>query len=153
MQAGSYKFIAKAIYNSGRVITSASVSISVKNTTALSMNSPDYNELLSVTNDGNTAYSSQNRVNNSDQPKLLDFGLYPNPAMNRIQVSFNDGIRRNQKANLSIANLSGSILKNIPVILTGAQIDVDISSLSVGTYIMRISGDKFVVNKKFTKLN
>ncbi len=153
VQPGTYNLTAKAIYNSGLVVTSTNVSVLVENTTTLSSISPDNNELLSVTNDGNAAYSNQTRINILEPPKLLDFRLFPNPAKNKIQVSFDDGIRRNQKANLSIQNLSGNILKSIPIILTGNNIEVDISSLNIGVYIMRISGDNFLVNKKFTKIN
>ncbi len=153
VQAGTYNLTAKAIYNSGVVVTSTNVSVLVENTTTLSSISPDNNELLSVTNDGNAAYSNQTMVNSLDPPKLLDFRLFPNPAINKIQVSFDDGIRRNQKANLAILNLSGNTLKSIPIILTGNKIEVDISSLNIGVYIMRISGDNFLVNKKFTKIN
>ena len=58
-----------------------------------------------------------------------------------------------KKANLSIQNLSGNKLKSIPIILTGNKIEVDISSLGIGMYIMCLSGDNFVVNKKFAKIN
>jgi molybdopterin-binding protein len=56
-----------------------------------------------------------------------------------------------KKAYLIIQNMAGSVMKNIPLNLSNSTIEVDISSLSTGMYIMSIVTDNSVVNKKFLK--
>jgi parallel beta-helix repeat protein len=138
VSAGNYTLTAKATDNSGHVTTSSSVSISV-------------------------AAARPGGANNSDSAKIamaiptmnegasLDFRLFPNPAVNTIKVNFNLQ-QRNQKTNISIYSLTGSLLKSIPLMSSASTVEIDISSLSSGTYIMQFTGEKFKMNKKFIKL-
>ncbi|MEO6454280.1 MAG: T9SS type A sorting domain-containing protein, partial [Ginsengibacter sp.] len=83
--------------------------------------------------------------------EVIDFELSPNPATNFIQINL-ERIPASQKATLSILDLSGALLKNIPIVLSNNKIKVDISLLAPGMYIMRISNDTFIINKKFIKV-
>ncbi|MEO6454389.1 MAG: Ig-like domain-containing protein, partial [Ginsengibacter sp.] len=131
-RAGNFVITAKAYDDSGFVTTSSNVYITVKPQTFLSR--------------------SANEIYTPQPSDLLDFQLSPNPATNSIQINF-ESLQSYQKANLSIMDLSGSLLKTLPLVLSNNKIKVDISSLSPGTYIMRISNDKFIINKKFMKVN
>ena len=136
--AGKYTITAKATDDDGHSTTSSGISITVGS-----------NNISSRPLD-NVDAANSNKIINAD--KSADFRLFPNPSVNTIKVNFNQ-LPVNQKANLSIQSVSGSILKSIPVILSGQTIDIDISSLSPGIYIMRIAGDNFGINKKFVKIN
>lgn len=135
VSSGKYTITAKAYDNSGKVTTSSGVSITVSSTSSR----PSDTAGLAIT------------VPNTAEGASFDFRLFPNPAVNTIKVNFNQ-LQSNQKANLVIQSISGSVLKNIPLILSGKTIEVDISSLSAGTYIIRLAGDNFSINKKFVKI-
>jgi hypothetical protein len=89
--------------------------------------------------------------NADENSKPFNFRLFPDPAMEKIKIDF-DGPKNNQRANLSIQNLSGSILKKISLILSGKPIEINVSSLSSGMYILRLAGDNFVIDKQFLKI-
>ncbi|MEO6453707.1 MAG: Ig-like domain-containing protein [Ginsengibacter sp.] len=138
--AGSYTLTAQATDDDGLVTTSADVNVTVDPQTS-----------------GRSARSGASSIvtNESYKPQtseLLDFQLSPNPATNFIQINL-ELVPASQKANLSILNLSGGILKSIPVVLSNNKIMVDISSLPAGMYVMKLSNDKFIITKKFIKVN
>jgi len=143
--AGNYTITAKATDNSGKVTTSAAVSISVTSSR------PAIND--NDTSSNNDTSATEIAISNKTESISFDFGLFPNPAVNTIKISFNQLQYNNQKASLSIFSMSGSLEKNIPVLLSGKTIDIDISSLSAGMYILRLTGDGFNINKKFIKTN
>jgi parallel beta-helix repeat protein len=147
IRAGSYRLTARAIDNYGRYGTSENVYIYVTKT---SSRDSDIND-ASV--DVNNSDSSGLEMAMLEKPETgsFDFRLYPNPAVNTITVAL-DQAKVNQKANLSIINMNGSIVKNLPLVLSGKTVDLDISSLNAGTYVVRITGDNFTVNKKFIKI-
>jgi hypothetical protein len=109
----------------------------------------NYYRIKEVDLDGKFTYSKIIRI---DFSKLFAMQLFPNPATNKIQIQFT-GISGNQKAHLSIQSLTGSKLKSIPLILSGEKIEIDISSLSAGMYILNLSADNFIIHKKFLKNN
>ncbi|MBA2563178.1 MAG: T9SS type A sorting domain-containing protein [Chitinophagaceae bacterium] len=150
VSVGNYKLTAKAYDNSGNITTSAGVSISVVNATSMSITSPAYTELLSVTSD-TKVINSGGTLNKADISGLANFKLFPNPAINKIQIYF-DGLQNNQKVNLSIVDLSGRRLKSFLIRVSGEKIEVDVSSLSTGMYIMSLTGENFMINKNFSKI-
>lgn len=109
----------------------------------------NYYRIKEVDSDGRFTYSEVIRIN---YPNTLQMQVFPNPATNNIQIQLS-GVQADQQATLSIRNIMGSVVKRLPVTLSNQKIDVNISSLSSGTYILSIYGNQFVINKKFVKYN
>ncbi len=80
--------------------------------------------------------------NNFDANK---FSVYPNPAANIVNIAGN-GI--NIKA-IEITDINGRVVKNVNI--NGTQTQVNISDLSQGVYMMKISSDEGVAIKKIVK--
>ncbi len=106
-----------------------------------------YYRIKEVDLDGKFTYSKIIRIDFSD---LFAMQLFPNPATNKIQIQVT-GIAGNQKANLSIQTLSGSKIRSIPVVLSGEKIEINVSSLSAGIYVINLWSNEFVIHKKFFK--
>ncbi len=144
--AGTYTITAKATNNDGATTTSAGVKVTVVSKSSRpSMN----HDPSSVSKNIDTTVSPV-AITDKSSLKNLDFKLFPNPAVNSIRLNFN-GFVNNQKATLTIQNLSGSILKRYPVVITGKSLEADISSLNTGMFIITLSGNNFSINTKFIK--
>jgi bilirubin oxidase len=78
-----------------------------------------------------------------------DFSLYPNPANEKLYVSFNN--QETKVYYISILNLVGKAVLMLPRPELGNGIDI--SSLSAGTYFVQLTDDKTkaVTVKKFIK--
>jgi hypothetical protein len=79
------------------------------------------------------------------------FRLYPNPAVDKMFVAFDASMSNNKRANLMISNIAGNVVKNMPVTLSGNGIEVDITSLTPGTYVLTITSNSFIKSQKFLK--
>jgi hypothetical protein len=88
---------------------------------------------------------------NAEKSKSLNLKVFPNPAVNKIQISVEGIQMTNQKAQLSITSVSGMVVKSIPVTLSGKTIEADVSSLSAGMYIATIIKGDTIISKKFLK--
>ncbi len=75
------------------------------------------------------------------------FSVYPNPASNLITLSNNINVLVN---NVSVTDLNGRVVKNVKVDNLSV-IDINVTDLSAGMYIMTISSDKGSVVKKIMK--
>jgi hypothetical protein len=132
--AGTYTITAKATDDKGAVTTSAKVTISVVAPTI--------------------SLRANNRVStnvDTASANTLNLKVFPNPAVNQIQISL-DGLQiTNQKAQLLITNLAGIVVKTIPVSLPAQTIKADVSSLNRGMYTATIVADHFKASKKFIK--
>lgn len=126
---GNYLLTAKATDNKGKVSTSEGVRLTV-------------------------ASRNQSQVATADKNyfEKINFKLFPNPAVNSIKLTF-DVFVINQKATLTIQNVSGSILKRFPVVISDKSLEIDVSSLTTGMFVITLAGDNFKLNKKFTKIN
>jgi uncharacterized protein (TIGR02145 family) len=71
--------------------------------------------------------------------------LYPNPSGGKITID----CTRDQNVSLVLYDISGVIL--MQKTLTGSTNEVDISSLAPGFYLIRLSGDNWMVRKKLIK--
>lgn len=166
--AGNYTITAKATDNNGLSTTSARTSVSVKSQPASRSTSAGvagvisgvspivsdtslYNTGMESMPVNNDIFNNGKKPNQQDITKLSAFRLGPNPAVSIIQISF-EGLVINEKAILTVRTTSGAMVKKYPVIITGRKIDVDISSLIPGIYIIGLSGDNFTVNKRFLKI-
>lgn len=79
--------------------------------------------------------------------------LYPNPASNLINISFNATDASVEQ--IVIYDLSGRVMKNIAknTLNNSSQIPVDIQDLANGTYLMKISSNNNTTTKKFMVKN
>jgi hypothetical protein len=111
--------------------------------------SSNYYRVKEVDVNGKITYSKIIRI---DFASIFAMQIYPNPGKRKINITVG-GIRNNQKVTLSIQTISGSTLKRIPLTLTGEKIEVDVSSLKAGSYIISLSGENLVTHKKFLKIN
>lgn len=78
-----------------------------------------------------------------------DFSLYPNPANEKLYISFNN--QDTKVYYISILNIVGKAVLMLPRPELGNGIDI--SSLSAGTYFVQLTDDKtkYVTVKKFIK--
>ncbi|WP_157580638.1 Ig-like domain-containing protein [Segetibacter koreensis] len=139
---GTYTITAKATDNKGLSTTSSSVKIYV--TSSRSNN----NQSSTTINNDSTDLIQKIAGNNAS--KTINFKLFPNPATDVINLSF-DEIQSQQQATLTIQNIGGSILKSYPVVVSGKTLQVDISSLNTGMFIITLKGEGFSTNKSFIK--
>ena len=82
-----------------------------------------------------------NLQSNNNQLKL-----YPNPANNYLNVSF----QSNEKATISIFNATGQLVRQFNASTTGNTI-VNVSDLQKGVYILRVKTDNSVITGRFSK--
>lgn len=77
--------------------------------------------------------------------------VFPNPTNNNLNISFNSS--KTAKIDIAIFDLLGKeLLKKHSSVIMGSNIfDVDCSSLSKGTYIIRMISDDSVKTMKFNK--
>ena len=163
VRAGNYTITAVAIDDKGAATRSASVTISVvnKTTSRRSVAENDISNAVNadadVVNDDTAKAVATHAIalkpfsSSNIEAKTLEVKLYPNPAINKIQISV-DGLQvQNQKAKMTITNLAGITIKSIPVLLAGKAIEADVTSLTPGMYILTIVSDNLVVSKKFIK--
>lgn len=146
---GTYKITAIATDDDGRQTKSESVEVSVVkaqhretsnsgDTAALDANSAD-----SIEN----ARASRSIVNNSS----LSLKLSPNPVNNVLNI-VTKGLQQNQNMQISVLSSSGMIMKTVQSNTSDQNVQLDVSSLQSGIYIIRIvSGDK-ILSKQFVKL-
>ncbi len=81
----------------------------------------------------------------------MNFSLYPNPANKILNITIGD-VQPNGKSTVSIINSSGAMVRAIKVNSRNKIVQLNVSSLTRGTYFIKIiSGDK-VRNKRFVKL-
>ncbi|RZJ33853.1 MAG: T9SS type A sorting domain-containing protein [Flavobacterium sp.] len=76
------------------------------------------------------------------------FSVYPNPANNVVTISSADAIGVN---NISITDLNGRVVKNVKVTDAPQSIEVNVSDLSSGMYMMNISSAEGTAVKKIVK--
>lgn len=87
-----------------------------------------------------TAYASLGLGDNVETSKLT---LYPNPVSDQLYISSD-----NQKIeNVIIYSLSGGVVKNIP----GEIESIDVSNLTTGNYLVRVTTDQGSFTKKIIK--
>ena len=76
-----------------------------------------------------------------------DFKIYPNPASKQVNLSFDNTL---EKANLKIVSTLGQTILEKQN-LSGNSLSLDVSNLSKGTYILRITNGISILNKKLVK--
>jgi tetratricopeptide (TPR) repeat protein len=74
-----------------------------------------------------------------------DFKIYPNPFNDQLTISSNKMIYSGQ-----IINLNGALIREFSILENG-ETELDLSNLKVGTYILKIVGNKKVFQKLILK--
>jgi uncharacterized protein (TIGR03790 family) len=74
-----------------------------------------------------------------------DFKMYPNPFHDQLTISSNKMIYSGQ-----IINLNGALIREFSILENG-ETELDLSNLKVGTYILKIVGNKKVFQKLILK--
>ncbi|WP_018611673.1 Ig-like domain-containing protein [Segetibacter koreensis] len=131
VQPGTYRITAKAYNVNGLTATSKVVTIKVINETIVS------NKLI---------------VNSKWGPNSsLSLKLGPNPANNILRVSIK-GLQQGSKASISIMSALGVVVKTIDVNASNQVVQLDVSSLVRGIYIVKVTSGDRVMYKQFIKL-
>ncbi len=76
------------------------------------------------------------------------FDIYPNPAKNNLIIEFAKD-KSIQNTLLSIYNIQGQLLKQLPV--NQSQTEIDIHSFAAGVYFIKVNNDKETLQGKFVK--
>jgi len=94
------------------------------------------------------AFSSVNTLNT-----IQDFNVFPNPASDKLNIQFN--LSQNEELRITLLNPIGQELPLLTRTSYGVgeqQLDVDVSDLEDGMYIIQIDNGDAIVNKKITIL-
>jgi hypothetical protein len=96
-----------------------------------------------------TASKQSGTSNTSAAIKLsnADFDLSPNPAFNRASIRFNN-LPANARATLAVTDRTGKMIKQIQLSNNSGAVDLDISSLTNGTYTCTLSVNGTNVSSK-----
>ena len=108
-------------------------------------------EVTNSTAEQEVALNQTDNVQLSKESSIANFTVYPNPAVDKIKVQFNNFNQVN-KTNILIQNMSGNIVQRQSLTLSGNVVEVDISTLSAGMYIISITDNNKIINKEFLKL-
>ncbi|RZK25797.1 MAG: T9SS type A sorting domain-containing protein [Flavobacterium sp.] len=107
----------------------------------------NYYRIKAVEKDGKTTYSKIIIVSFFE---AANFQLSPNPVTDKITVALSAS-QLPQNATLYIRNISGIVIKKIPVSLFTEKMQVDVSKISSGTYFASLIYEGTTINKKFVK--
>jgi len=82
---------------------------------------------------------------------LLDYSndtgnviIFPNPAHNKIQVKS----EKIKMRGFEIYNMQGKLIRQIPNPQSSVPIEINVSSLAKGIYLLKINSESVVVNRK-----
>lgn len=111
--------------------------------------SPVYNQVFA----GASAIYLDNKTDIGTATNDLDFKaesltIYPNPAVDRINISWTKEIATNGKATIRIIDLSGRVITTKQV--NNNESNLDVSGLSNGLYILSINDETSASSKKFS---
>ncbi len=79
------------------------------------------------------------------------FKLTPNPARNTVYI-YPSSLSRKKDFKISVLSITGAVIKTINCKTSGKVIEVDVSSLSEGAYILQASSGLTRRSRTFVKL-
>ncbi|UPT67634.1 MAG: T9SS type A sorting domain-containing protein [Sphingobacteriales bacterium JAD_PAG50586_3] len=88
-------------------------------------------------------------IQEMEQPDKNGVVLFPNPATNIIYLS--DTKFDGEGVSIKVLDITGRVVIDETRKSTSSLIDIDVSSLSSGTYIVQLLSDKFSYSGKFVK--
>ncbi len=136
LPAGTYLLTAKATDNAGGQTISTSVIVSVSGRAPIAMASSKSFYVKSNTD-----------INNG-----ISFKLSPNPTSKTLNI-YTSGLQQDKQATVSVISSSGVLMKNIQSSGPAKEVQLDVSSLISGVYIIKVvCGDKMLY-KQFVKCN
>jgi hypothetical protein len=96
-----------------------------------------YYRLVQIDKDGKTSYSKIIIVKGGKINSLLINAVYPNPAKDQLNLVISSP--GNNNINISIIDLAGKTIQRLalPVVSGGNNINIDVSALAAGTYIIK----------------
>lgn len=112
-------------------------------------NNTNIQDTTSLLNNVHVAQLRQNRLSRVEET-TYSLKVFPNPAVSKIQITVEGSQVTNKKAQLSIINLAGIVVKTVDV-TTDKTIEADVSSLSAGIYIATLREGNNIISKKFLK--
>ena len=123
--------------------------VSYKFTDAKPLGGKNYYRVKQVNAKGEVVYSKIVMVNN------LSFKLNPNPAREVVHVIFDQAVKATDHLGkeMVIHTPAGSLAKTVPFAVTDnmRQVDVNVTSLQPGYYILSITSEGKTISKKFLK--
>ena len=112
-------------------------------------NNEFYYRLKLVDNDGSTDYSEIRSVN-FDHGHITDLSIYPNPAVDRVNVEMSTTNYDSPTTKLHIFDMTGKLVMKQDISTNGIS-PVDISTLSMAVYTFKVNYDNKEINKKIVK--
>ena len=118
-----------------------------------------YAQILCVHSQGNLVYEYQNYVpvtcsfyNSVNQipPKSNDLEIYPSPAQNMKEITFNYSTLKNSTGKLEIYNLNGNVVQAYMLPTGSSEKQILLPDLSPGFYMARLTSEDKVADVKFT---
>jgi len=106
---------------------------------------------MNVFNGDSTAFNNLIGINTSvvsEKSSVNNFVIYPNPAIDNITVE-NTSLIEGENEMVFIFNLQGQLLLQQTMLQT--KVNIDISSLTGGMYLVEVKSEKGVLMKKFVK--
>ncbi len=98
--------------------------------------------MLPLTDEGLLIDYKLDEFTSVDEAQAIDMNIYPNPVADQINVSVEDY----RNTTLEVYNLLGKVVKTVE--LDSQNTQVDVSTLSNGTYIVRVMNGEKVSTKK-----
>ena len=98
----------------------------------------NYYRLKMVDRNGSFTYSNIVSISFSDNS--TSFLVYPNPAKNSLFVQLNTNINSNTV--IQVTDMAGKLLKQVIHQISNQMVNIDVSNLSTGSYILVVKGDK-----------
>lgn len=112
-------------------------------------NHTDYYRLKVINNNGVPTYS---KIITLKEDQAGSMAIFPNPASSQFSVSL-DANLVNNSGTLSLVNAGGQVVKQQDYTKLNATENVDISSLSPGTYFVRVASGDNVMMKTVQVMN
>ena len=129
--------------NSGKIVASSIIALSKTTTTTMAKSS------LSGFNISTSVAEVQQKMmpSNSESIKIK---LGPNPTSNILSVLIN-GIEQNKSVKISVLSTNGTLFKTINSNTSNFAINLDVSFLVAGTYLIQAITEGKIVYKQFVK--
>ncbi|MCB9241639.1 MAG: T9SS type A sorting domain-containing protein [Flavobacteriales bacterium] len=82
---------------------------------------------------------------------IIRLYIYPNPGSEFVKVQMPGTVKGDVK--LTILSMSGQVVKSQDLRLSSSTIDLNVSDLNRGNYIVQVEGENFKGTSKFVKMN
>jgi len=155
--AGTYIITARATDNSGLTTTSAGITIVIGTSTLARGTVPSVDTVSKIETTGatiaNTNGNSTMAISNQSLNNALglNVSISPNPASNELSI-FTSGLPQNKKLIISVFSMAGVLVKTIQQGSSNRVVQLNISSLIKGAYIVKaVCGDD-ILSQQFIKL-